>query len=1006
MAAILLPSPASAAPGDITTVAGGGLGDGGPATSAALRAPVSVAVDAAGNVFIADLNSSTVRKVAPSGIITTVAGTGTQTFAGDGGPAVKASFSSPSAVAVDGAGRLYIADQVDGRIRRVAVNGIVTTIAGNGGSNPGPDGELATAAGLSSPVALTFDPSGNLIEAEGGGLVRKIDTHGIITTVAGGGSPADGLGDHGPATAAALNNPYGVAVDGHHNLWISDQGNQRIRKVDANGIITTAAGDGNFGFSGDGGPAVNAEIGQPVGIAVDRAGNAYFADANNRIRRIDTAGIITTFAGRCCGGDSGDGGPATAAQIFNPYGVAVDGSGNLYFTQAFAQEFSQVRKVDVHGIITRIAGGGLGDGDPATSARLLAPVGLRYTGAGLFISEQYDNRVRRVDAHGVMSTVAGGGHPADQLGDNGPATSAALNQPLGVALTPAADTLLIADCGNRRVRRVGPDGIITTVAGGGSPADGVGDNGPATSAHLGCPTGLLLVTSQLNPSGPPAGTLLIADCRDNRVRSVDPSGAITTIAGTGNAGFNGDGNSAPFTDLNCPSDLAFDPAGNLLIADTANNRVRSVDGRGNVTTVAGDGATGYGTDGGTATGTHVNGPTGLAFEANGNLLVVENYHARVRRVDTAGRITTVAGTGVPGFSGDGGPATSATISHPSQVTVDGAGNILFTDTGATDGPNNRVRRIQPGPATTPKPPQCGEVIVKNITLSADIGPCPSTVDGIVIGADNITVNLNGHRISGPGPGKGTGSHAGIRLTQRRGVNITGGGVRGFDAGIALVGSSGNTITNMTVRNNVAPLVTANGFEGSEFGDGIVLMFSGGNRIAHNVITANGVFDNIGILGLGSDNNTITANTITNEVGDSLQGTNGVGNGINISPFLDLTLPGRGNSLLANNIVGNTVSGNYTGGIASQSNLGATIAHNVITDNGLLNPHPGNGIGIFHNQRAVPNLYDVVDSNVIHGNAGNGIDVFGDHNRFTNNNATGNALVNPRSFDLLDRGGTP
>lgn len=1007
LSAIVATAPAaSAAPGAISTVAGGGIGDGYPASRAFMGRPVSLGVDGAGNIFVADEQLSVVRKVATDGVITTVAGiAGVSGFAGDGGPATKALLDSPSAVAVDGAGRLYIADQVADRVRRVDTNGIITTIAGNGSTDFGPDGGLATAGGMYPPTALTFDPAGNLLVGAYDRVLR-IDASGHRTTIAGGGSPADGLGDGGPATAAALSGIQGLGYGPDGTLFISDQNNQRIRKVSPGGIMTTAAGDGNYNDSGDGGPAVEAEIAQPVGLAVDSLGNVSFAEGSFRIRRISPTGIITTFAGTgdFAVDDHGDGGPATSAHVDTPAGLAVDASRTVFFTQAsYNKSHSRVRKVTTDGVISAVAGGGFGDGDPATAAFLgiggFNPQGgLRWQGGSYYLATPLVGRVRRVGPDGVISTVAGGGSPDDGLGDGGPATAASLD-PQGVA--PTNGDLFIADCGNNRVRRVDPAGNISTVAGGGSPADGLGDGGPATAAQLDCPTGLLVV-----PAGTPvpAGTMYVTACNafshgddpaNARVRKIDPSGTITTVAGTGVAGFNGDGLAATATQFDCPSDVALDPAGNLLVADSNNNRIRRIEGTtGLVSTVAGDGTNGYGKDGVAATSTPVNNPTGLAFDAGGRMIVAESSHARVRVVNTAGIISTVAGTGVPGLSGDGGPATQATLYGPSKVTVDGSGNILVADS-----INNRVRQMDAGTPVVPAAGECGGVVTQNLTLTHDVGPCPAGVDGMVVGADNVTVNLNGHSIVGPGPGMDTGANAGIRLTQRSGVTVTGGRVTGFDAGVALIGSSSNTVSKLQVVKNVAPLVTPNGFEGSEFGDGIVLMYSGSNKIDANTVDSNGVFDGIGLLGLGTNDNQITNNIVSNVVGDGRRGTPGIGIGIDISPFLDLTLPGRGNSLHGNNVIGNEVRNNFTNGISMQSNIGATVAHNVVHDNGLKNPFPGNGIGVVHNARAEANLNDVIQFNDVHGNAGDGLNLIGDHNQINNNTVKDNARLKPDSFDI-------
>jgi sugar lactone lactonase YvrE len=315
-------------------------GDGGPATAAQLYAPSRVAVDAGGNLFIADSGNSSIRKVTPAGIITTVAGTSSVGFSGDGGPATSAKLGYPSGVAVDTVGNLFIADNYS-RIRKVTPAGIISTVAGIGGYGWfSGDGGPATAAQLHDPTGVAVDAADDLFFADGQNQrIRKVTPAGIISTVAGNGS-AGFSGDGGPATAAQLGYPSGVAVDTAGDLFIADNGNQRIRKVTPAGIISTVAGNGIYGFSGDGGPATAAQLNLPSGVAVDTAGNIFIADGNNRIRKVTPAGIISTVAGNGIYGFSGDGGPATAAQLNFPDGVAVDAAGSIFIADG-----DRIRKV-------------------------------------------------------------------------------------------------------------------------------------------------------------------------------------------------------------------------------------------------------------------------------------------------------------------------------------------------------------------------------------------------------------------------------------------------------------------------------------------------------------------------------------------------------------------------------------------------------------------------------------------------------------------------------------
>jgi sugar lactone lactonase YvrE len=696
------------AQGIISTIAGGGSQspvDGAPATGALLFQPTGIAVDGGGNVYFVESGAYRVRKVSASGTISTFAGTGTAGIAaagsiGDGGPATSASFffsGLREGIVVDSAGNVYITDSGNNRVRKIDTRGIITTFAGALLAGSPGDGGPATSARLSRPSALALDNAGNLYIAElTGARVRKVDSAGIISTVAGNGSFGFS-GDGGPATSASFNAPTGLAVDSAGNLYIGDNTSQRVRKVDTSGIINTIIGRGTIGFSGDGGPATSAAFQGIQGLAVDSGGNLFIVDnGNKRIRKVDPAGMITTVAGTGGFGNDGDGGAATSATFSGPIDVAVDASGTLYISDSPG---GRIRKVAVAppaagpAIISTVAGSNnlsLGDGGPATSALLGNAQGVAVDGAGnIYIAEPFFGRVRKVDISGVIRTVAGNG-TFGFSGDGGPASNAQLvsvsTTHVGVAVD-ALGNLYLADGDNHRIRKVNTAGIISTVAGNGIRAFS-GDGGPANAASLTFPRGVAVDN---------AGNLYVADTGNHRIRKVNTSGIISTVAGSALNRFAGDGGPATSASLNGPLSVAVDSAGNLYIADTVNLRIRKVTMAGIISTVAGNGTRGFSGDGGPAPVAQFSQIDGVAVDSNSNLYITDRDNRRIRKVDVAGIITTFAGNGSTGLAGDGSAAISAQLSGPGDVAVDASGNVYIAD-------GTRVRKATiaaGGPTITP-----------------------------------------------------------------------------------------------------------------------------------------------------------------------------------------------------------------------------------------------------------------------------------------------------------------
>ena len=671
----------------VSTIAGGVPP---PTPMAAARAsigdPARVAVDSSGNVYFSSLHS--VFKVDSGGTLTRIAGNGQAGYSGDGGPAASAQFLLPMGIAVDGAGNVYVADRDASVVRKIAASGIVSTVAGTGAAGFSGEGGLAAAAQLNSPFGLALDSAGNLYIADtNNNCIRKVSANGSIAVVAG--STAQGFsGDGGPAGNAWLNRPEGIAVDAAGNLYIADTFNNRIRKVATDGTIATVAGSGSEIYSGDNTPATATGLGLPPDVAVDRYGNLYIAEFGSSRIRLAANGVIATVAGSTNGAPPIEGQEAVNLRFNGPTGVAVDATGAFYFAEGtigsgsgFGKGVARIWKVSA-GILTTLAGTGVpdfgGDGGPATLAQLNTPtaVALDFQ-ANLYIADSLNHRIRKLAPGGTIATYAGNGLPGFAV-DFGLPSGAELNTPEGVGVD-AAGNVYIADTLNSRIRQLAPGGNIFTLAGNGN-ASYFGDGGPANRAAVNQPKGVVLDS---------AGNVYIADTLDNVVRKVS-NGTIATLAGSGTAGFSGDGGPAASARLNHPSAVAVDASGNVFVADTGNNCIRKIDPLGAVSTVAGNGDTTFGGDGGPAAGTGLSGPRGIAVDTAGNLYIADTGHNRIRKVTRDGTITTIAGNGTCCYSGDGGSAAAAQLNAPWGLWVDARGSLYVADSG-----NNAIRMLQP-----------------------------------------------------------------------------------------------------------------------------------------------------------------------------------------------------------------------------------------------------------------------------------------------------------------------
>jgi YVTN family beta-propeller protein len=644
----------------VSTVAGGYVGDKGAATKAALGAPYSSVLDGAGNLFISDVIMHRIRKVDASGNITTYAGNG---ICGYNGENVKASSSmvcGPNGLALDTSGNLIFADGANGRIRKIDHSTqLVTTVAGNGvfGYDPSQDGGPALNAAIGQSFQITYDAAGNLyFDQVGNCVVRKVDTSGTITTVAGTGTCGYN-GDNIPAKTAQLNLPRGVAFDSNGNLYIGDTQNHRVRKVNSSGTITTFAGTGTYGFSCNGGPATSANVGNPRGLNVFN--NAlYIGNGGALMCAVDlTTNNASTYAGSFFGYD-GDGHSLTASEFYSPTFVLFDASGNPVFDDDFN---GRVRKA-TGGILSTIAGGYVGEGVKATSGTFEFAEALAVDKAGnLYIADETGNRIRKVSG-GKISTIAGSLQGiTGYSGDGGPATSATLNQPQGVAVDSTGN-VYIADTYNGVIREVSSGNIKTF----------------ATNSNF----NYLL---QMAVDG--SNNVYVADAGACVIWKITTGGTVSIAAGVLNAcGYSSDGIPATSAQLNGPYGIAFDSNGNMLIADNGNNRVREVNTSGIISTVAGNGTFGYTGDGGSATAAEVC-PNSVAVDKSGTIYVADFNFERIRKI-SGGIITTFAGAGY-GFNGDGLWPLYTTFDDPVALAVDSKGTVYELDDS-----DHRVRAIK------------------------------------------------------------------------------------------------------------------------------------------------------------------------------------------------------------------------------------------------------------------------------------------------------------------------
>jgi len=690
-----------------------------PALTSPLSSTLNTTIDREGRLVIADGLNHIVARIDSNGELTVIAGNGLPGFSGDGGDARQASLNGPQGMAFDSTGNLYIADTGNYRVRRLTPAGVISTVAGNGFSKHSGDGGAATSAGF-FPLRLAVDRSDAILIADPISYrVRKVGANGVISTIAGTGELVFS-GEGKPALEASLA-PSGIHVDGDGRILIADELNYRVYRIGTDGILTTVAGIGQSGFSGDDGPAVAAKIEGISSLTTDANGNIALADMNNfRVRRITPAGIISTIAGGGATAVSTAPVPALSSDIGFPRSIAIDPLGRLYI----ANEQKQfVLSLSADGtLISRIAGNGqfktVTPGMPAPLVNMSQPTGVAIAGDGsVYYVESAGHRVAKIDPRGGVSVIAGNGVPSC-CRDTGPAIDGVLSNPNSLAFAPDG-ALIIVDGGSQKIRRIFQS-TITSIAGTTFTSGFSGDGGAATEALLSDPWGIAI---------DPAGNIFFIDRGNHRVRRIDTKGIITTVAGNGRRGFSGDGGSAVAASLDTPAAVAISANGDLLIADYWNNRIRAVSPAGVIRTWAGNGAFDDGGDGGPAVKAGLNGPYALAVDSRGNTYVSHDYSV-IRRISADGIISTVAGINEEGFSGDGGSPRTAALSLPYGLAVDSVGSLYVADSG-----NNRIRVIRNLSLTTSVSPSTvnmaavagsGSAVASQLTVASSVNGVPFT----------------------------------------------------------------------------------------------------------------------------------------------------------------------------------------------------------------------------------------------------------------------------------------